>query len=269
MGSRQFADRWSRGLEDVAGGVRNWRVSHLMGIGEIRRRYARSRLGQFWVTLSTFIMILTLGVVWSALWGQPVEKLMPYIGVSLITWTLISGILGEAPTTLVSHGGIYLNQGMSFSTAIFALVYKQLIIFAHNLPIILGVFLFFLQPLSWTALLAIPGLILVLITVSWMSYLLAITCLRYRDLTQVVASVLTVLFYVTPILWKSDQLPEAKSHFVDLNPFAAMLSVVRDPLLGHSPPESVWLMMMALAFGGSYLALAFIGTYRNRIVYWI
>ena len=53
------------GACDIAEGLRNWRIWHLMGTSELRRRYARSRLGQFWLTLSTAITVVTLGAVWS------------------------------------------------------------------------------------------------------------------------------------------------------------------------------------------------------------
>jgi len=124
------------GIADVLRGADNWRLSHLMGLGEIRRRYARSKIGQFWLTISTGIMVAALGLVWSTLWHVPAADLVPYVAISLIVWTMITGTLGEAATLFPSNGSIFLNQGMSFSTAIYALVYRHLLIFLHNVPII-------------------------------------------------------------------------------------------------------------------------------------
>src|SRR5215470_14923416 len=86
------------GIADLLKGIDNWRLSHLMGLGEIRRRYARSRIGQFWLTISTGIMVASLGLVWSTLWNMPVEDLLPFVAISLIVWTMITGTLGEAAT---------------------------------------------------------------------------------------------------------------------------------------------------------------------------
>src|SRR5258708_15937800 len=104
------------GITDLLRGIDNWRLSHLMGLGEIRRRYARSRIGQFWLTISTAILVAALGLVWSTLCKQPVADLMPFLAISLIVWTMISGTLTEAATVFASTGPIFLNQGMSFST---------------------------------------------------------------------------------------------------------------------------------------------------------
>src|SRR5258708_34953300 len=86
------------GIADLLKGIDNWRVSHLMGLGEIRRCYARSRIGQFWLTISTGIMVATLGLVWSTLWKVPVADLVPFVAISLTVWTAISGTLAEATT---------------------------------------------------------------------------------------------------------------------------------------------------------------------------
>ena len=268
-GAADRAGSFESGLDDLLGGMKNWRLCHLMGLGEIRRRYSRSKLGQFWLTLSTLIMVVTLGVVWSTLWHQPVDKLMPYIAASMILWTFISGLITEATTALVSAGPMYLNQGMSFSTAIYALTYKHLMIFLHNAPIIGLVFLFFLYPVNANALLAIPGLALVLIALTWIGYVVAIMCLRFRDVSQVVQSLITISFFITPVLWKADQIPAQKQWFILFNPFATLLSVVRDPLLGHAPPLSVWLMATLIAFGGLLVTIPIVGRYRKLIIYWM
>ena len=55
------------GLEELLGGMRYWRISHLIGVRDLRHRYVRSKLGQLWLTLSTAIMIGVLATVWSLL----------------------------------------------------------------------------------------------------------------------------------------------------------------------------------------------------------
>ena len=176
------------GYADLAQGIRDWRVSHLMGLNPIRRRYARSKIGQFWVTISTAIMVAALGLVWSALWRTPIDELLPFISISLILWGLITGTLGEAATVFVQSGPMYLNQGMSFSTAIYALIYRNLLIFAHNLPVVVATMIIFSVPLRATAILALPGFVFLVVTLLWLGYLVAIACVRFRDLTQVVQS---------------------------------------------------------------------------------
>jgi ABC-type polysaccharide/polyol phosphate export permease len=257
------------GIADVLRGADNWRLSHLMGLGEIRRRYARSKIGQFWLTISTGIMVAALGLVWSTLWHVPAADLVPYVAISLIVWTMITGTLGEAATLFPSNGSIFLNQGMSFSTAIYALVYRHLLIFLHNVPIIVIAVLLFSVPAGRLAPVALLGFGCLILALVWSSYLVAIACVRFRDLTQVVQNGLTVMFFITPVLWKPDQIPPDAHYLLSLNPFAALLAVVREPLLGQLPTLYDWIAAATFSIGGSVVALPIIGYCQRRIIYWI
>ena len=57
------------GLEELVDGLHHWRVWHLLGLNDLRHRYARSTFGQFWLTLSTAVMIGVMAIVWSLLWN--------------------------------------------------------------------------------------------------------------------------------------------------------------------------------------------------------
>jgi ABC-type polysaccharide/polyol phosphate export permease len=266
------ADRrgfFSLAIADLLSGVDNWRLSYLMGLGEIRRRYARSRIGQFWLTISTGVMVAILGLVWSTLWHLPVADLVPFVAISLIVWTMITGTLGEAATVFPSNGAIFLNQGMSFSTAIYALVYRHLLIFLHNIPIIVITLLLFSVPVGRLAPVALLGFASLVLTLVWSSYLVAIACVRFRDLTQVVQNGLLVVFFITPVLWKPDQIPPGEHYLLSLNPFAALLAVVREPLLGQLPTLYDWTAAAIFSIGGFVIALPIIGYCQRRIIYWI
>jgi hypothetical protein len=63
---------FSSGATDMIEGALQWRLWYLIGSGEMRRRYARSRLGQLWIILTSAIAVSTIGLVWSYLWAQPV-----------------------------------------------------------------------------------------------------------------------------------------------------------------------------------------------------
>jgi ABC-type polysaccharide/polyol phosphate export permease len=257
------------GALELLDGCRNWRVAYLMGLGEIRRRYARSMLGQFWVTLTTAVMTLGLGFVWAGLWKEPVADLMPFFAISYTSWLLISGTLVEATTVLTSSAALFNNQGMSFATAIYGLVFRHLFILAHNLPIVVGVFVFFQVPLKPVMLMVVPGLVLVCLILTWSGYVIAIACARFRDLTHVVQSIVTMAFFVTPILWQANQIPADRQYLLLINPFAVMLSVVRDPLLGTMPPWWDWAIGIAMVVFGFAFALPFVGYCRRRLIYWI
>ena len=124
------------GFKELLGGICHWRISHLIGVRDLRHRYARSKLGQVWLMVSTGVMIGVLSVVWSLLWRQPIHELMPFIGVSLIIWNYLSQVLLDSTSIFIVQGHLYRNQRMNFSVSIYSVIYKNTIMLAHSLIVI-------------------------------------------------------------------------------------------------------------------------------------
>jgi lipopolysaccharide transport system permease protein len=258
-----------QGIEDVWAGLAHWRLSYLIGSGEIRRRYARSKLGQFWVTLSTAFTIAALGYVWSALWRVEVGELMLFISVSLVFWQFISGVLSEAPMVFISSAPIMHNQGVEHSTFVYALIVKQTFMLLHNLPIlVISIYLF--GKLDNVSILDFAlGLFLLIIFTTSLSYLIAIACLRFRDLTQVVQNSLLVIFFITPVLWKPELMSGDRASLLDYNPFAIFLGILQKAFIGGEATPYQWTAALCLTVGTTLIALPVIGWARRRLIYWV
>ena len=250
-------------------GALQWRLWYLIGASEMRRRYARSRLGQLWIILTSAITVSTIGLVWSYLWAQPVREILPYIAVGLVVWQLISAILIELTTLLPANIRYFHNQYMPISTIVFALAFRHGATFFMNLifPLILS-FSLGLRPSS-SALFAIPGVLLTLIWCLWMSLMLSILCARYRDIVQVVNNLIQVAIFLTPVLWTPELLSTRSQGLLPWNPFAVFVAIVRDPLVGRDVTWAYWVSAVIFSLGGFCASLPFLGRGRRHIVYWI
>jgi ABC-type polysaccharide/polyol phosphate export permease len=257
------------GFEELLGGIRYWRVSHLLGIRELRHRYARSKLGQSWLTVSTASMISILAVVWSVLWKQSIHDLAPFMGVSLIIWNYLSQVLIDSTTVFGTQASLYLNQKMNYSVSIYSVIYKNTIMLGHSLLIVIALIIIFQIPVNWYFLQIIPAFGLTLIGMVWSGYMIAMICVRYRDIAQLITTWFTVIFYITPVMWKPDFLPPRYHLIIQLNPFAQFLEIMRNPLLGQQVSSYAWLSTAVCVFGVGLIGLAAIGRYKSRIIFWM
>jgi lipopolysaccharide transport system permease protein len=178
-------------------------------------------------------------------------------------------MLGDATQAFIKAAPYFFNQRMTFSVAIYALAYRQALVLAHNAVIIVITFIVFLHPAGWTALLALPAILLTTVTGILVAYLIAVICTRYRDVGQIVENLLQIAFFVTPVLWSADFLREEMRWLINCNPFAVFLSLVRDPLLGIAPPMERWMLALSITLGVSAVALPAIGRYHRRIAYYL
>jgi lipopolysaccharide transport system permease protein len=257
------------GFEELLGGIRFWRVAHLIGISDLRHRYARSNLGQLWLTVSNGVMIAVLSGVWSLLWNQPIHQLAPFMGVSVIMWNYLSQMLLECTLVFAGQAHLYRNQKMNFSVSIYSVIYKNTIVFAHSLIIIVILIVVFQVPVNWYFLQVVPAFGLTWAAMVWSGYLIALMCVRYRDIIQLITTWLTVVFFVTPVMWMPDFLAPKHHWIIDFNPLAQFLEILRNPFLGQPVSSYTWLFTSVFALGGGLIALAVIGRYRSRIIFWM
>jgi ABC-type polysaccharide/polyol phosphate export permease len=257
------------GWTELLEGVQVWRIWYLIGAGELRRRYARSRLGQLWLTVSSGISIAIIGVMWSVLWKAPIGEMLPFLATSMVIWQFLSGIIGEATTVFSANAHYLLTQRIACASVIYALIARNFLVLLHNALIVAMVLLVFNRPIGVEIVLVLPALFLTAVFAAWCGYVVATLCARFRDLVHAVQSLLQLAFYITPVIWKPEFLPEEARWLEVFNPFAILVGILRDPILGTAPSATYWLVAVAIAFGGLALSLPFIGRYRRRVLYWI
>lgn len=255
---------------DICGALKNKHIFTTLGWQDIATRYKRSRIGAFWLTINVLVLITVLGFVFGTLFKASINDFLPHLALGMIIWFFLSNVINESCTGFVDARETILQIRMPLSTHIFKIVWRNLIILAHNVLIIPLLFLFIMKPVGFVALLSIPGLIILTANVSWMAIILAIVCSRYRDLTQIVQNLMQIFFYVTPIIWSTGMLPDRLgASILNINPFYHLLSIVRDPLLNQYPTTSNWLISVLMAVIGWLFALVIFRRFYKKVAYWI
>jgi ABC-type polysaccharide/polyol phosphate export permease len=256
--------------QDIVGGLLRADLWGRLGWLEVRRRYRRTLLGPFWTSVSLALYVVSVGIVGAGLWHQNIQEYLPFLVSGMITWFLVSTTINESCNLLISGHALFRNVQFEYSILAYALVWRNFIIFLHNLVVyvvIVGV----LNPglIGFTALLAIPGVILVAVNGIWIALLCGMTCLRYRDVTQIVGSITQISMLITPIFWPPDSLVGARRLlFVETNPLYHLIDLVRAPLLGRVPGPISYAVVLLITVTGGALTYWVFNHFRKRIAYW-
>ncbi|MCG1041758.1 ABC transporter permease [Mycetohabitans sp. B8] len=248
------------------------KAPHLWGLlawYDIKQRYRRSVLGPLWMTLSTGILIATLGAVWSLIFNMKIHEYLPFYAVGQVIWSFYSTQINESCVGFTQFEGVMKQTRLPVPSYILRLVMRNLIILAHNFLVVVVVISFVGPGWSWTALVAIPGLLLATTAIYFASLCVAIPCTRFRDLQPVVQNLMMIGFYVTPILWQPKTLGDRFLWLVNLNPATHLISVVRDPLLGTLPTLQSWAWVLGAIVFFAVMASLLLSRYRHRIAYWL
>jgi lipopolysaccharide transport system permease protein len=98
--------RVERALIDLRAGAARWRLAWELARTDISHRYRGSVLGPLWLTLSTGVMLVALGLLYSTLLEIPLAGYLPWLAASLILWNTIAQVVGESCGALTGAEGI-------------------------------------------------------------------------------------------------------------------------------------------------------------------
>lgn len=253
---------------DLRDGVsQSWMWTSL-AVQDIRLRYRGSVLGPFWLTLSSIIMVAAMGVIYARLFNMHAGTYLPYLALGIIIWQFVSALFSDGCQSFLAAESIIQQVPVPFSIHAYRVVFRNLIIFAHNAVIIPIGFVLFQIPITWRIIEVIPGLALVVLNGVWVTILLGMISARFRDIPPIVLNILQVLFFVTPIIWPIDALGNLR-WMAELNPAFAAIDVIRAPLLGVPTAPLSWPLLLATTVVGSLGTFLFFMRFRTRIVYWI
>ena len=256
-------------LADIGQAVRRSDLWFAMAWQDIRQRYRGSMLGPFWVTINMGIMVGLLAMIYGRLFSVSNTEYVPFVALGFLSWQWMSQTATEGTLIFIIANRYIKQTRLPVTLFIFRLLARNLIVLSHNFVIYLVVIVAVgLRP-GWICLLAIPGLLLGIICMFWVSMLFGMLSARFRDFPQIITSMIQVVYYVTPILWLPDQLGGKRHLLVDFHPVYYFIEIVREPLLGHAPPLGFWKLTALITAAMTIIVFPIFRRFRGRVAYWV
>jgi len=254
--------------QDIIDGIGKWRLWILIGWQEVRQRYRRSTLGPLWITLSTGITISAMGLIWGQLFGMNMAEYLPFITLGWLSWGFLSSVIVEGSNCFISSQGFISQMRQPLSMYAILPIWRSLIVLFHNIIVYLIVAVIYqVIPTTYTTLIFVT-FPLVILSLSWVPMLLGTLSARFRDIPVITQSVMTVAFFLTPVIWPTSRLGSFEN-FVYLNPLTSLIEMIRLPLLGQMPSSTAWAITVSITVLGWGVTYPFFAKTRVRIPYWL
>lgn len=253
---------------DVVEGMGAWRAWTSMALLDIKHKYRRSVLGPLWITISMFVLILGIGLLYSQLFKMDLRQYLPYIALGDIVWIYISTTIQEGCGTFTASENLIRSMRLPMTVHVMRLVTRMFLVFLHGAIAYLP-FMIFLkiepQMIWW---LALPGVVLIVLTTIPVTALFGILAARFRDLQPAIANFMQLGFFMTPIIWKADMLGTHR-WVADINPLYHYIQIVRQPLMGEMPAALSYWYVAIFTIGCYAIAVPFLAANRHKISLWV
>lgn len=238
-------------------------------------------LGVAWHALSFLITVGVLGFLYSTVFNRDPDQYVPYLAAGFLVWRYIASVVVEGARSVIDGRGFLTQLAIPISIYPLKLVCTHVYLMGFN-AIAFGAILAIAR--IWVApnpALLILGLTIVSIAGVATALLLGVASVFQRWLLNLIPAVMSLAFFVTPILWMPNMLLGGESHptaldpnaglevrsaLVLVNPFYYFLEIVRGPLLGNVVPLAYWLVATAITAALLIAALLLLSFTKPRLL---
>lgn len=228
-------------------------------------RYRGSLLGYLWSLLNPLGLMLVYTLVfryYMRIGG--VENYSVFLFTGLLPWLWTTSSLSESTNAIVGSGHLITKSLFPAQVLPTVSVLTNLIHFLLALPVLVIFMLVAGVSLHWTWLLLPFLLVLQAFFLLGLSLLLSSLNVFYRDVQHVLGNILTLLFFLCPILYPVEQVPEQFRGIIYWNPFALFTTFYHNILLEGSLPESLHIIsILGVSFLFFLLGVKVFGRYRE------
>lgn len=219
-------------------------------INNLRTRYRKSFLGFLWSLLSPLLSMVVLAFIFSFAFKQDIKNFAIYVLTGLSPWIFMStSILGGCQVMINAEGflkKVYIPK-LLFPLA---LVTTESVNFIFSIISLYILALAVGAQLSWTfALLPFVVVITFIFILGWV-LIFSILTVYFRDLTHITTVIFQALFYLVPIVYPVEILPENFRWLFFYNPFYYFIVLFRKVIYGTpAMTRGDWLIPAGLALG--------------------
>src|SRR3990172_1344811 len=230
-----------------------WRRRELlfhMTVRHLRGQYKQSILGYAWALVNPLSLMLTLSFVFSVIVKVNTGSI-PYplfILIGLLPWNFFSSAVSSATDSITGASSLVTKVYFPRELLPTAAVLTKVVDLALGLIILVGMMAYYGYPPEWT-LAWVPVLFAIhLVFILGLALPLAALNLFFHDVRFLVGVVLTLWFYITPVIYPVDLVPDKDRILFDLNPNSLFINAYRRVVLqGVSPGEDRLLLGLTVA----------------------
>lgn len=217
-----------------------------LALRELKARYRGSMLGFLWSFLNPLLLMSVYALVFSVYLRFDMESYVVFLISGLLPWMWFSSALLDSSGSILAGGNLIKKILFPAEVLPFVSVLASGMNFLLSLPILLVFAVLFKLPIGWS-LLTLPIIFGIQMALSiGVGFMVAALCVHYRDIQHVLGNLLTLWFFVTPIIYPLTQIPERFRFTVSLNPVAPLIFAYQDIFFYGRMPNFRQLSLVAL-----------------------
>jgi len=216
-----------------------------MVIKDIKSRYVGSLFGPLWIIVTPLYQILLYTLLFSTILrvrfdeGAGTSSFVVYLLAGMIPWLFFSEATMRGISAFIDNAHIIKKVKFPMEVCVVTVIVSSAVTF------LIYMFFYFIMltlmgvlKLQTVLLFILPVAIQVLLTLG-LSFGLGSIAVFFRDITTMTGMVLNLVFFLTPIVYPANAIPEKLRGLFNINPFYFIVEMSRSVLVRGKMPDAV------------------------------
>lgn len=201
---------------------------------DVKIKYKHSVLGVLWTLLNPLLMMIVLSIVFSNLFRFDIENFPLYILSGQVIFNFFNDATTSAMSAIVGNAALIKKVYVPKYMFVLSRVFSSVINLMASFLALIIVMLVTRAELHWTVLLAFVPIVLVTIMALGIGLILATITVKFRDVMHLYSVLMTVLLYLTPVIYPMSILTDKLYRFVMGNPLTLVIVMFRDLMINNT-----------------------------------
>ncbi len=223
---------------------------------DFKARFSRSVFGTLWAILNPLVMVAIYAFILSKIMQAKLPGIENsyaypiYLISGIVGWTLFSEVVSRSLVVFIENGHYLKKLSFPRSNLVFVVLGASFVNSVILLVAAMAIFLLLDFPPAWSLLWLVPVALLTALFALGIGVSVGVLNVFLRDMGQVVPIVLQLMFWLTPIVYTINIIPEQSQHWLAMNPLFVIVEMYHDILAYRVDPQMgslAKLLLMAIA----------------------
>ncbi|MCX7956881.1 MAG: ABC transporter permease [Endomicrobia bacterium] len=195
---------------------------------EVKVRYKNSFLGYLWSILSPLLSALIFFIAFKVVIRLKIDNYVLFLISGLFCWQWYTNSAFASSTLFLNNATLIKKVNFPRDTLVYSMVISDLLHFLLSIPVILFFIYIYRQKFPYFIFLVPVLAISQFFLISGVSLIISSINLFFRDLERLVVVFTNLLFYMTPIIYSENMIPERYKVILYINPLSCFVISYRN-----------------------------------------
>ena len=212
----------------------------------LKLKYKNSVLGFFWSFLNPLMMMIVYTFAFKYVLKIKIPNFTVFLLAGLLPWTFFQSSIQESTNSIVNNAALIKKVYFPKEIIPISGILSNFINFFITLIVVFVAIIFFKIKIGLSIIVLPLILLLLLLFTIGLSLLLSSLNVLYRDISHFVEIIFMAWFYVTPIVYSMDLIPQKFKIILLANPMTLIVESIRATLLYNTMPKIKYLLIIML-----------------------